>query len=145
MYSSTNETVSYSSSNYRLFTAGTDVQATNYNIYTDPNQTKAVKLPPNTGTVKIKTTDSTKFQNSEEAQIVWAKNEASPNVANCVHGLSAEDKYNIRTYPEKTYEVPNGADSFAFTCYTGVLPSETTPNEYVESAGLTIEFLPADE
>lgn len=132
----------------RLGTLGTEDQATTYKILGVGFLEPAVKLPANTGRVKIKATNTAMLANSSDSQMLWAKDESAgysgqPQAIKCV---SAEDKYNIRNESEKTYTVPSGVDSMAFTTklYTAA-ESTDNPNTIATSCGLSIEFLPPAE
>lgn len=135
--------------NGRMIAFGSGVQATEYLcLATSSGQDiPAIKLPPNTASVKISASDPTKLYNGTDMFVAWAKDEWCGNntYPTGIKKISVEDGYNPRTSSEKTFDVPEGADSLLLGSRIYPVPAEgTDPTEYATGTiGLTIEFLPA--
>lgn len=132
-----------------LATSGATGQATDYVMFGSipAPLPKAVKLPKNTTRVKVTRTTGTVFDNgNNSALLIWAKDESAgyATYPDAIKAISTEDPYNPRTYDTKTYNVPSGVDSMAFTIKLAQQKSSgDNPNDVASSGGLVIEFLPA--
>ena len=100
-----------------------------------------IKIPKNVGRIKIEITSSTIFYNDTNSKIVFAKDEFSGNssYANTIKPISQTDNYNIKTTLSKTFDVPDGSDTFFFASRLGT--GYTSAD--LANAGFSIEFLPA--
>lgn len=134
----------------RMSAYGSGDQETDYMCLASSGGTDlpAIKLPQNTARVKISVTDATKLYNGNEMTVAWAKDESCGHESylQAIKKVSVEELYNGRTYPEKIFTVPDGADSMLFGTRIYPVPAEgTDPTTYaVSTIGLKIEFLTAE-
>lgn len=144
-----NYTYTNSSGTGRMLAGGTGNQATEYVFVGGSGgaDLSAIKLPKNTGRVKISVSDAAKLYNGNEMIIAWAKDESCDQQAypQGIKKVSVEDLYNARTTAEKTFDVPEGADSLLVGTRIYPVPAEgTDPTTYaVSTIGLSITFLTA--
>ena len=112
------------------------------------NSVPVIKLPGNTGRIKISITSSTELYNSAESRVYWLKDESAgwSGDAYAAYMVSAEDTYNITTETEKTYTVPDEINAISFsTRFSSAQSSLADAKAKLEAAGLKIEFLPPAE
>ena len=145
---SPNGYISASNTTARIYTSGSGPQATQYTVHDRNGEWPAVKIPGNTGRIKVKTTNNTYFNNSGDSVIIWAKDEnaGSSLLPTAIKPVSAETAYNIFTETEKIFTVPStGVDAFVFTTRIHYQAAEgSTANDEASTGQLTIEFLLAE-
>lgn len=131
----------------RLSAFGTGSQEGQYKVLeSDGKATNqpVIVLPKNTNYVEISVDTTSALYNGNEMHLYWAKDEWC-EVAYQPEGalkISSEPDYNGRTYPQKTFAVPSGADSMVFCARLNSTPAEgTNPNDLAQSIGLSIKFL----
>lgn len=131
----------------RIYAGGSDAQATEHKMFvsTDENSVPAVKLPGNTGSIKIRITNANIFYTGSNAYVLWAKDESAGYLGHpiIIKGVSIESAYDIRNNMEKTFSIPEGVNALSFHVRTNnTYTSSDNANTIAQSGGLTIEFLP---
>ena len=126
---------------------GQGAQAGQYTIYNanDPTDNKPVlKLPGNTGRVKISVTTASTFYDAAYSRLFWMKDQSAGwSAADVAYYDSAETAYNIRSNTEKIYTVPEGIDAIAFyTRLSSAQSSAADAKAAIDASGFKIEFLP---
>lgn len=131
----------------RFVACGSGAQASTYKSVNQSgaNRSSAIKLPKNTGRIKISITSGSDFYNTEQTKILWCKdvNAQLPDsqYSNPILGMSAETTYNIRLDTTKIFTVPDdGTDSFfVYSRFTN-----NTTQEMITNSGFNIEFMPPE-
>lgn len=117
-----------------------------YNAITPSDRNPVIKLPGNTGRIKISVTAASLFYNYDNSKLFWLKDESAQwTQASAAYFDSAETAYNIVTETTKTFNVPTGIDAIVFQTQLRYNQSSVEDAEAsVESSGLKIEFLPPE-
>lgn len=148
-----NGAVTATDSTYRAVAFGTGGQASTYKTATTGSQTawSAIKIPKNTASIRlsIPSGSASLFKNDGITSIKWAKDESAgwDTYPNAIKYVSETASYNIRNSVNmiKTFEVPDGVDSFFVITRLATDP-ETLAADLTETmidTGFQIEFLTA--
>lgn len=131
----------------RFIACGSGVQASTYTSINQSgaNRSNAIKIPKNTGKIRISITDGSSFYNSTETRVFWCKDIDAqipdPKYTNAILGMSVTDKYNIKTETTKDFAIPNdGTDSFFVNSR---LTSDAT-QQLITASGFNITFIEAE-
>lgn len=118
-----------------------------YNAITPTDRNSVIKLPGNTGRIKISVTNTSLFESNTFSKLFWLKDESAQwSQQHAAYYDHEETAYNIVSETTKTYTVPSGIDAIAFqTKFKNNQSSIEDAEESVATSGLTIEFLPPAE
>lgn len=108
-----------------------------------PGGMYGIKIPLNATKVKFEVTDASGIYNDQWSGIVqWLVDESvSTEYPNNIKRISGES-YNLKTTTSKTFNIPEGSDSFVFNIHiTPTSSSEVDPATLIASMGFGIEFL----
>ena len=140
-----------SSSTTYVTAYGQGSQAGEYKIYNaiDPTDNKPIiKLPANTGRVKISVTDSSDFENNTYTRLFWLK-DISAQWSGTVEAAYLDNEptaYNICSETTKIFTVPEGVNAMSFTTRFRTNKGTVADVEAAFAAsGFRIEFLPPEE
>lgn len=123
-------------------------QAGQYGIYNADDTTgnyPVIKLPGNTGRVKVSVTSASSYANDSTAKIFWAKDisaqwSSNPQMA---YFDTVGTAYNITTETEKIITVPEGFNAFVFGVkFASSQSSLEAAKATIAASGFKIEFLP---
>lgn len=136
---------------YRVSAYGQGSQAGQYGIYNVQDiagDYPVIKLPVNTGRIKISVTTASAFDDSSSTKLYWMKDTSAEwsGSAQAAYYDSVETAYNIRTETEKTFTVPEGINAIVLdTKLATSQASLDAAKATIAASGFKIEFLPPAE
>ena len=128
----------------RFVACGNGAQASTYKSVNQngASRSSAIKLPKNTGRIKISITNGSDFYNSGQTTVLWCKDVDAQlpdsTYSDPILGMTVEAVYNIRSDTTKIFTVPDdGTDSFfVFSRFTN-----NATLAMVTNSGFNIEFM----
>ena len=128
----------------RLSALGSGAQASLHNFPPDPNQIYPIVLPAGTAKIRLNIADTSVFYNSNTSVIQWMADApcGDTNFPDAATFINTES-FSPRTMPA-VFNVPSGADAVGITfALTARQEDGTDGNQFAETHGITVEFLPA--